>query len=254
VIRVAAIGDLHVGDDGYAPWRDALKSVSDEADLLLLAGDLTRVGAIAEARAVAAALELVSIPIVAVLGNHDYHDGNERELCRILASRGVRVLEGTTASIDANGARIGIAGSKGFGGGFANACGSDFGEPEMKAFIRHTTLLSQRLARALESLEADWRVALLHYSPIPTTLSGEQPQIYPFLGSHLLGDAIDAVGADLVVHGHAHAGTEKGVTPAGVRVRNVAQPVIRSAYRVYCLGGREDLDCFDPEPRDSPAT
>jgi Icc-related predicted phosphoesterase len=244
VIRVAAVGDLHVGLDGSAQWRDVLKPVSDEADVLLVAGDLTRIGTAGEAAAVASALELVSIPVFAVLGNHDYHGGCETEMTRILASRGVHVLEGSTGTLEVGGVRIGIAGAKGFGGGFANACGSDFGEPEMKAFIRHTAALSERLARALESLEADLRVALLHYSPVPDTLLGEQPQIYPFLGSYLLAQAIDEAGADLVVHGHAHLGSERGVTPGGVPVRNVAQPVIRSAYRVYCVG-RDSIDCSE---------
>jgi len=245
VIRVAAVGDLHIGDDACARWRDALEPVSDDADLLLLAGDLTRVGTREEAAAVATALELVSIPIFAVLGNHDYHDGSERELCRILAARGVHVLERSAASLQIGRTRVGIAGSKGFGGGFANACGSDFGEPVMKAFIRHTAELADGLRDALASLDADLRIALLHYSPIPATLRGEQLQIYPFLGSYLLGDAVDAVGADLVVHGHAHAGSERGTTPGGVHVRNVAQPVIRSAYRVYCLGGVGSVECAE---------
>jgi Icc-related predicted phosphoesterase len=246
VIRVAAIGDLHIGDDGHAQWRDALKPVSDDADLLLLAGDLTRIGTVREATVMASALELVSIPIFAVLGNHDYHGGCGEEICRILAGRGVRVLEGSAATLRVGDARIGIAGTKGFGGGFANACGSDFGEPEMKAFIRHTVALATRLRSALESLDVDLRVALLHYSPIPATLRGEHLQIYPFLGSYLLGEAIDAAGADLVVHGHAHSGSERGVTPGGVSVRNVAQPVIHSAYRVYCLNGRGGIECADP--------
>ena len=247
MIRVAAVGDLHIGGDGPARWRDALKPVCDDADLLLLAGDLTRIGAPQEAAAVLAALELVSIPIVAVLGNHDSQENCEVEICRMLAARGVPVLEGPAATLDVGGARIGIAGSKGFGGGFANACGSDFGEREMKAFIRHTAAVSSGLQRALDSLEGvDFRIALLHYSPIPATLRGEHLEIYPFLGSHLLGEALDAAGADLVVHGHAHAGSEKGSTPGGISVRNVAQPVIRSAYRVYCLTGRGGVECAAP--------
>jgi Icc-related predicted phosphoesterase len=243
VIRVAAVGDLHVGTDACARWRDALKPVSDEADLLLVAGDLTRIGTPEEGRAVATALELVSIPIVAVLGNHDYHGECADEISRTLETRGVQVLEGTTACLDIGRTRVGIAGSKGFGGGFANACGSDFGEPEMKSFIRHTSALAGQLRRALESLDVDLRVALLHYSPIPGTLQGEHLQIYPFLGSYLLGEAVDAAGADLVVHGHAHSGSEKGATPGGIVVRNVAQPVIRSAYRVYCFSGPGEIDC-----------
>jgi Icc-related predicted phosphoesterase len=245
VIRVAAVGDLHVGDDARANWRDALGPVSGEADLLLLAGDLTRVGSKSEASAVASALELVRVPIFAVLGNHDYQEDSEAELCRVLAERGVHVLEGNAATLHVGRVRVGIAGTKGFGGGFANACGSDFGEPEMKAFIRHTAERADALRTALTSLDADLRIALLHYSPIPETLRGEQLQIYPFLGSHLLGDAIDAAGADLVVHGHAHAGSERGRTPGGIPVRNVAQPVIHSAYRVYCLGGAGSVECAE---------
>ena len=249
MIRVAAIGDLHVGTDACAQWRDALKPVSDQADLLLIAGDLTRIGTPEEGRAVATALELVSIPIVAVLGNHDYHGECADEICRTLEARGAHVLEGTTACLDIGRTRVGIAGSKGFGGGFANACGSDFGEPEMKSFIRHTAALSGQLRRALESLDVDLRVALLHYSPIPGTLQGEHLQIYPFLGSYLLGEAVDAAGADLVVHGHAHSGSEKGATPGGIVVRNVAQPVIGSAYRVYCFSGPGEIDCAElPAP------
>jgi Icc-related predicted phosphoesterase len=243
VIRIAAVGDLHLGSDADARWRDALSPVSAEADVLLLAGDLTRIGTPEEGLAVASALELVSIPVVAVLGNHDYHAGGEEEICRILAARGVRVLEGTATCLDIGGARIGIAGAKGFGGGFANACGSDFGEPEMKAFIRHTAAISGQLRRSLASLDVDLRVALLHYSPIPETLQGEHLQIYPFLGSYLLGEAVDAAGADLVLHGHAHAGSERGATPGGVVVRNVAQPVIHSAYRVYCWSGPGEIEC-----------
>jgi Icc-related predicted phosphoesterase len=131
--------------------------------------------------------------------------------------------------------RVGVAGTKGFGGGFAGACGGDFGEAEMKAFVRHTRSLAESLGKQLASLDADLRVALLHYSPVEATLQGERLEIYPFLGSYLLAEAVDRAGADLVVHGHAHAGSEKGLTAGGIRVRNVAQPVIKRAYNVYCF-------------------
>jgi Icc-related predicted phosphoesterase len=235
VIRVAAVADLHVAEDSAAAWREALAPVSSDADALLLAGDLTRTGTPEEAKAVGFALERVRIPVLAVLGNHDHHAGQVAELSTILAGSGVRVLEGAGAVLQVGGECIGVAGSKGFGGGFENACGSDFGEPEMKAFIRHTRTLADRLGRALKALRADVRIALLHYAPIPGTLQGERREIYPFLGSHLLAQAVDVAGADLVLHGHAHAGSEKGRTPGGVPVRNVAQPVIRSAYRVFCF-------------------
>jgi Icc-related predicted phosphoesterase len=243
VIRVAAVGDLHVGRDGADHWRDALAPVSHDADLLLLAGDLTRMGARDEALPLLAALSRVSIPIFAVLGNHDYHSGCEAELVAQLRQRGVQVLEGDAGTVHLNGGTIGVAGSKGFGGGFAGASASEFGESEMKAFVAHTRLLAERLGRALRRLEADLRLVLLHYSPVEETLAGEMPGIHPFLGSYLLAEAIDDAGADLVVHGHAHAGSERGVTPGGIPVRNVAQPVIRSAYRVYCFSGSPRIDC-----------
>ncbi|HUG61156.1 MAG TPA: metallophosphoesterase family protein, partial [Methylomirabilota bacterium] len=131
----------------------------------------------------------------------------------------------------------GIAGSKGFGGGFAGVSGSDFGEPEMKAFIRHTKALAGRLETCLHGLDADVRIALLHYSPVPETLRGEPLEIYPFLGSYLLAEAIDRAGADLALHGHAHRGSEQGVTAGGVQVRNVSQPVIGRAYALFCFDG-----------------
>lgn len=244
MIRIAAVGDLHLGHEDAERWRDALEPLSDEADVLLLAGDLTRTGDLEEAAAVVTALERVRVPIFAVLGNHDVHAGCSAELCAVLGARGVRVLEGTSATLELRGMRLGIAGTKGFGGGFENACGSDFGEPEMKAFMGSTKRLSWRLARALASLDVDLSVALLHYAPIEATLLGERLEIYPFLGSQQLGEAIDSAGADLVVHGHAHSGQEKGLTRGGVPVRNVAQPVIRSAYRVYCLQAeRASLAC-----------
>ena len=245
MIRLAAVGDLHVGEDSRGLWAPHLRNLAREADVLLLAGDLTRAGSVEEAAVLADELRAATLPTVAVLGNHDYHSHADAGVTERLRRIGVRVLEGTGTVIEAGGVRIGIAGTKGFGGGFAGACGSDFGEPEMKAFIRHTQKLSDQLARTLEELDADIRVALLHYSPIPATLQGERLEIYPFLGSYLLAEAIDRSGADLVLHGHAHGGTERGVTPAGIRVRNVAQHVIRSAYRVYCFDDG-NLACDEP--------
>lgn len=245
MIRIAAVGDLHVGEDSRGLWAPRLRNLAREADVLLLAGDLTQAGGVDEAAVLVDELRAATVPTIAVLGNHDYHSNAEEKIRHLLREIGVQVLEGNGTVVQVGGARVGIAGTKGFGGGFAGACGSDFGEPEMKAFIRHTQHLADRLQRSLAELEADVRVALLHYSPIPATLQGERLEIYPFLGSYLLAEAIDHSGADLVLHGHAHAGSERGVTPAGIRVRNVAQPVIRSAYRVYCFADG-DLACDEP--------
>jgi Icc-related predicted phosphoesterase len=241
VIRVAAVGDLHYGIGSKDILRPSLEHLPQRADLLLLAGDLTRCGGTDEIKVLAGDLGKSQIPVVAVLGNHDYHSDREDEIRRILERADVRVLEGEAFTLDVDGVRVGIAGTKGFGGGFRGAHGTDFGEPEMKAFVGHTKMLADRLERALESLEADLRIALLHYSPIETTLEGERLEIYPFLGSYLLAEAIDNVGADLVFHGHAHHGTEKGRTPGGIPVRNVAQPVIRHSYQVYTLNAVRDV-------------
>jgi Icc-related predicted phosphoesterase len=235
MIRIAAVGDLHYGLGSKDILRPSLEHLPQRADLLLLAGDLTRCGGTEEIKVLAEDLRGGQIPVVAVLGNHDYHAGREQEIRRILEAAGVHVLEGDGIALEIDGVRVGIAGTKGFGGGFRGAHGSDFGEPEMKAFVGHTKMLSDRLERALDALQADLRIALLHYSPIEATLEGERLEIYPFLGSYLLAEAIDNSGADLVVHGHAHNGVEKGRTAAGIPVRNVAQPVIRHAYNVYTL-------------------
>lgn len=235
MIRVAACGDVHAGGDSSGQIAAAFAGVDERADLLLLAGDLTRCGTPDEAEVLARELRDVRIPKLAVLGNHDYHDDRPDELAAVLRDGGIAVLEGSHAVVEVDGIRVGVAGSKGFGGGFVGAAGSAFGEPEMKAFIGHTEQVSRRLEAALAALDSDLRIALLHYAPVPDTLEGERREIYPFLGSWLLGQAVDRAGAHLVLHGHAHAGTEHGETPSGTPVRNVAQHVLRAAYRVYVL-------------------
>jgi Icc-related predicted phosphoesterase len=243
VIRIAAVGDVHLGEDARGRLRPALDHVGEHADVLLLAGDLTRHGTLDEARVVADEFGDLPVPVVAVLGNHDYHSDQQEAIAGLLEESGIRVLEGGSVIIDVGDKRLGVAGVKGFGGGFAGKCGSAFGEPEMKAFIAHTVQIADRLCHALCSLEdVDTRVALTHYAPTADTLRGEPPEIYPFLGSYLLGQAIDATGTDLAIHGHAHFGCEQGLTAGGVRVRNVAQPVINAAYSVYCL----DVTTDDP--------
>jgi Icc-related predicted phosphoesterase len=229
------VGDVHLDHDVTGRFRPALEHVGDKADVLLLAGDLTRHGTGDEARCVAAEFGGLPVPVVAVLGNHDYHSDAQDEVTKILVDSGIVVLERTSMMLDCFGLRLGIAGAKGFGGGFAGRCGSEFGEPEMKSFIRHTRIIAEEFEVALRALDCDILVALTHYSPVPETLLGEPPEIYPFLGSYLLGQAIDSAPTAFAVHGHAHAGSERGTTPGGVRVRNVAHPVIKQAYNVYQL-------------------
>jgi Icc-related predicted phosphoesterase len=145
----------------------------------------------------------------------------------------VRVLEKQSAVFAIGDVTVGVAGVKGFCGGFGMSSGSEFGEPEMKQFIRGAKLAAEALHRLLASLECDLRIALTHFSPTRDTLAGERLDVHPFLGSYLLGDAIDRAGCDLAIHGHAHHGAERGLTPGGVPVRNVAMPVIGAPYNVY---------------------
>ncbi len=226
---------MHLGADAAGSLTPALRELPAHADVLLLAGDLTRHGTVDEARVVAAEFGEVGVPVVAVLGNHDHHSDAQDEIATLLDDNGITVLEGSATTVTVGGHTIGIAGTKGFGGGFAGKCASVFGERQMRDFASHTVELAQSLRAALAGLDTDVTVALTHYSPVSDTLHGEPREIYPFLGSYLLGEAIDDCGADLAVHGHAHAGYERGTTPGGIRVRNVAAPVIRAAFAVYDL-------------------
>lgn len=242
MIRIAAVGDVHLGPDAAGRLRPALQRIGEDADVLLLAGDLTEYGTVDEAKVAAEEFADLDVPVLAVLGNHDHHSDAAGELTEVLGERGIRVLEGQASVLDVDGQRLGVAGAKGFGGGFVGRSGSNFGEWEMKAFIEHTEHTAGRLRSALDAVErADVLVALMHYSPVPDTLRGEPPEIFPFLGSYQLAEAVDrprgGTGVDLAVHGHAHSGAEHGRTPGGVPVRNVAQPVIGSAYAVYELPG-----------------
>jgi Icc-related predicted phosphoesterase len=236
VIRVAATADVHMGPDSRGCLSPHLRHVDANADMLLIAGDLTKCGTAEEARVLVDELGEVTVPRIAVLGNHDYHSNEADKIAAVLDDGGITVLEGSSVTVTVGDQRVGIAGTKGFGGGFPGASASEFGEPEMKAFVRHTKRLATRLASTLDALDTDARVALMHYAPVEQTLQGERLEIYPFLGSYLLAEAVDDGGADLVVHGHAHGGHERGVTSGGVPVRNVAQPVLGTAYQVYTLG------------------
>ncbi|GGQ77962.1 metallophosphoesterase family protein [Couchioplanes azureus] len=235
MIRIAAVGDVHVDKDVLGRYRPALDRLPEVADALLIAGDLTRHGTVEEARCMATEFGGLAVPVVVVLGNHDHQSDQEAEVTRVLTDAGITVLEGDGTVLELNGHRLGIAGAKGFGGGFAGACASAFGEREMKDFVGTTEAIAEKLGAALRGLECDALVALTHYSPVPETLVGEPLEIYPFLGSYLLGQAIDSAPTALALHGHAHHGSERGRTPGGVPVRNVAHAVIKQAYNVYQL-------------------
>lgn len=234
-IRVAAVGDVHLADDLRGRYAPLLTGISEEADALLVAGDLTQHGTVEEAEAFADEFDAADVPVLAVLGNHDYHSGAEGDITRLLEDHGITVLEGTSTTIETSAGLLGVAGVKGFCLGFLGRSAADFGEPQMKAFTGHGIETADVLRKALDDLGdgPDVTVALSHFAPVDDTLVGEPKEIWPFLGNYRLGEAIDETGVDLALHGHAHAGREKGLTPAGVPVRNVAQPVIQAAFRVY---------------------
>lgn len=235
MIRIAAVGDLHYDSHSAGRLSRYLSMIDRHADLFLIAGDLTQVGSIEEARCLADDLSEVKIPIFAVFGNHDYHSNLQKNLVDVFSQARISILEGNGATLNVRGTKVGIVGLKGFGGGFVGACGSDFGEHEMKSFVRTTKDCADVLKSQLQNLDCEIRIALTHYSPIEGTLLGEKKEIYPFLGSYLLAEAIDQGRADIAIHGHAHHGIEKGMTPGGIPVRNVALPVITSAYNIYTL-------------------
>ncbi len=217
MIRVAAVGDVHYDRSTRKDMREHFLALRGRADILLVAGDLTQSGNPEEARALAFDLRDLSVPVVAVLGNHDYHQNREEEIREELASSGVISLEGECTELRIQGYSVGIVGIKGFGGGFFGACVPEFGEPEIKNFAHFGRIQADLLRERVLSLSTDYRFVLLHYSPIEGTLHGERREIYPFLGSHLLAEAIDDAQIDAAFHGHAHKGTERGATQGACR-------------------------------------
>ncbi len=232
-LRIAAVGDLHVKQDGDNRLQARLREYPEEIDLLLLAGDLTYRGARAEAQRLAQDLAGLSFPVLAVLGNHDFHEDQSEVVIKELEGVGVRFLEGTGEVLQVAAGRVGVAGVKGWCGGFEGTCATPFGEPEMKEFVDISVRSGQSLWQALAALDAAYKIALLHYSPIRATLAGEPPELWPFLGSYLLAEGADGGGASLILHGHAHHGSFSGVTAKGTPVHNVAASVLGRPFHVF---------------------
>jgi Icc-related predicted phosphoesterase len=222
-MKLAAIGDLHVGENHPHPYRDLFSRISQEADVLALCGDLTNFGKTPEAEILAEDLLACSIPVVAVLGNHDFECGQPQEVARILQQAGVQLLDGQAIEVDG----VGFAGCKGFIGGFGRYMLSAFGEPEIKAFVQASIEENLKLESSLRMLRTERTVVVLHYAPVEETVQGEPPEIFPFLGSARMGETIDRFdGVKYVLHGHAHRGAYQGHTPRGTPVYNVAKPVL----------------------------
>jgi Icc-related predicted phosphoesterase len=226
-VRIAAIGDLHLGGKGFDPPLQTLfGQVAEQADVLALCGDLTDRGDPEEARLMAKALATVTVPVVAVLGNHDYECGKEAEVASILRDVGVRVLDGDAHEV----LGVGFAGVKGFAGGFGRRALGPWGEPIIKQFVKEALNEALKLETALGRLRTERRVALLHYSPVASTVKGEPLEIYAYLGSSRLEEPLSRYQVDVVFHGHAHHGAPEGRTMGDVPVYNVSMMLLQRTF------------------------
>ena len=221
-MRVAAAADIHAREGDAGRLHALVRDVAQDADVLVLGGDLTDLGRLEQTEALLEAFDDCSIPVIATLGNHDYESGNAEEISRLLAESRVHLLDRSSVVIDG----VGFSGVKGFGGGFDRTLINSFGEGIFKAFVSEGILESEALKNELRKLGTERRVAVLHYAPIRETVEGEPPEIYAFLGTSRLGAALDEGGAAVAFHGHAHNGAFKGETPGGVPVFNVSLPVL----------------------------
>lgn len=237
-IKVAAAGDIHAGSGERDRVREAFERVAEQADVVLLAGDLTQHGQVDEVCVVADACRGLEIPVVAVLGNHDWQSDRPGDLVRALAEAGVVVLERTHTILPVKGVSVGVAGVKGFVGGFGNQW-ANFGEPLFREAYAETTRDVEGLERSLAAIEpCAVRIALLHYAPVETTLVGEPERLWLVLGAERLAGPIRQHRPDLVVHGHAHHGSFEGNVD-GVPVYNVAVHVMGREFWVFELDAEQ---------------
>jgi Icc-related predicted phosphoesterase len=227
ILRVAAVGDVHCGKGSQGQFQPMFARVAESADVLVLCGDLTDYGLPEEARVLVRELSAaVKVPTVAVFGNHDVESGHAPEISTILTEAGVRLLDGDGVEIQG----VGFAGVKGFAGGFGARALQSWGEDVMKQFVREAVEEALKLESALSRLATPQRVAVLHYSPIRSTVASEPAEIIPFLGSSRLEEPLNRYHVAAVVHGHSHGGAPEGQTTTGIPVYNVALPVLKREF------------------------
>jgi Icc-related predicted phosphoesterase len=235
MVRFAALADLHCAKTSQGAFQPLFSKVAESADVLLIAGDLTDYGLPDEARVLARELSTVRVPTVAVLGNHDVESGKSDEVRQILTDAGVVVLDGDAYEVHG----IGVAGVKGFGGGFGPHALGPWGESTIKQFVREAVDEALKLEAALARLRTRHLLTVMHYSPIQETVEGEPLEIYPFVGSSRLEEPLNRFPVSLVVHGHAHRGRPQGATAKGVPVYNVSIPLLsrlfsdRPPFRIF---------------------
>lgn len=226
-VRVAATADIHFAKNAEPALQTLLSKIEESADVLVLCGDLTDYGLPEEAQLLARQLATgIKLPIIAVLGNHDYESGKQNEVRAILTESGVKVLDGDSCEVHG----LGFAGVKGFAGGFGPYALSPWGEEAIKRFVQESVDQTLKLESALSRLRTEKRVALLHYSPIQATVVGEPLEILPFLGSSRLEEPLNRYSVDAVFHGHAHRGHIEGHTSNGAPVYNVSMALLRRTF------------------------
>jgi Icc-related predicted phosphoesterase len=227
VLRIAAVADIHVKKTSQGAFQPLFAQVSEEADVLLLCGDLTDYGAVEEAKILAKEITAsLRIPAIGVLGNHDVESDHEKEIVQILTDAGLVILDGDVHEVQG----VGFAGVKGFGGGFGRRQLGAWGEKIIKAFVHEAIEEALKLEAALARLRTPQKIAVLHYSPIAATVVPEPAEIMPFLGSSRLEDPIDRYRCSAVFHGHAHRGSLEGRTKSNVPVYNVAMPLLLATH------------------------
>ncbi|HEX9944385.1 MAG TPA: metallophosphoesterase [Thermoanaerobaculia bacterium] len=226
-VRIAALGDLHYTRSPEPSVREVLAAAGRESDVLLLCGDLTDHGLVEEAHDLAREIHAaVTIPVIAVLGNHDFEGGKQEEVKRVLCESGIRVLDGDATEVKG----VGFAGVKGFCGGFGRRALGPWGEDIIKHFVREAVDEALKLESALARLRGRPRIAVLHYSPVQETVEGEPLEIFPFLGSSRLEEPLSRYPVNAVFHGHAHRGQPEGKTAHGVPVYNVSIQLLRHTW------------------------
>lgn len=226
-VRVAAVADLHFTRASPGVYQQMFSRVTEEADIFLLCGDLTDYGLADEARLLVKELNsTLKVPAVAVLGNHDYEAGQQDEIRSVLSDAGVVMLDGDSYELHG----VGFAGVKGFAGGFDRGTLGPWGENAVKAFVHEAVEEALKLETALARLRSDTRIALLHYSPIKSTVEGEPADIFPFLGCSRLEEPLTRYHVTAVFHGHAHHGRPEGCTRSKVPVYNVSYPLMKQVF------------------------
>ena len=236
-MRVAAAGDIHVDRHNRDELARAFAALNGHADVVLIAGDLTTHGEPEQAQVLADTCRALTVPVVAVLGNHDLHSGHGDEVAAILKSAGVQLLDRSATILELEEGEVGIVGTKGFVGGFTGSQLPDFGEQLLRRVYAETSEEVEAIRHGLQEIaHCPIRIVLLHYSPTASTLGGEPRGIWPFLGTDRLAGPILEHRPDVVLHGHTHAGTFEGAV-GPVPVFNVAVPVLGRDFFVFELDG-----------------